>query len=215
MKNKNVSPAVIKRLPRYYRYLENMMEEGVERTSSGNLSQIMKITASQMRQDLNQFGGFGYQGYGYGVTRLHDEIGKILNIDKVNDLIIVGAGNLGKCLSNYSGFQKYGFHIQAVFDKDPDVVGTDINGITVLPMEKIEDVVKENDIHIAALCIPKSDAQEVADKLIEAGIDGIWNFAAVDLDVPDDVSVENMFLLESLMCLCYGLGANEKPQPSI
>lgn len=208
MRKQDVSPAVIKRLPRYYRYLENLMEEGTERVSSEQLSGIMKITASQMRQDLNQFGGFGHQGYGYNVTRLHDEIGKILNINRVNNLIIIGAGNFGKCLATYSGFQNYGFHISAIFDKDPDVVGTDINGLTVLPMEKMEEVVREHNIHIAALCIPKSDVQEVADKLIEIGVKGLWNFAAVDLNVPDDVVVENTFLSESLMCLCYGIGEN-------
>lgn len=206
MTKKEVSPAVIQRLPRYYRYLEDLMDQDVERTSSRMLSEIMNLTASQIRQDLNQFGGFGQQGYGYNVKKLHDEIGKILNIDKENCLIIIGAGNLGKALANYDGFRKRGFRICAIFDKDPGLTGKTIGGLEVLSMDRLEDFIKENNIRIAALCIPKEFARDLADELIRMGISGIWNFAHLDLDVPDGIQVESVHLSESLMRLSYKVG---------
>ncbi len=212
MRKQDISPAVIKRLPRYYRYLENLMEEGIERVSSMRLAEIMNITASQMRQDLNQFGGFGQQGYGYNVKHLHEEIGKILNINTVNNLIIIGAGNLGQCLANYAGFKEYGFHIRALFDKDPDKVGKSIGGLTVLPMDQLESKIKEENIHIAALCVPRAETQELAEQLIQIGVKGLWNFANIDLEVPEDVVVESVRLSDSLMCLCYGIGRLNEPE---
>lgn len=205
MDNKGISKAVIKRLPRYYRYLGELMEDGVERISSGELSERMKVTASQIRQDLNNFGGFGQQGYGYNVAYLYAEIGKILGIDKQHNIIIVGAGNLGQAIANYSKFEKRGFIVKGMFDINPRLVGLSIRGIEVYPIEDLENFIKENEIQIAALTIPKTKAGEMSDLLISYGVKAIWNFAHVDLDVPQGVVVENVHLSESLMRLSYKL----------
>lgn len=205
MDNLSISQAVIKRLPRYYRYLGELNDEGVLRTSSRQLSELMHVTASQIRADLNNFGGFGQQGYGYNVRFLYDEIGKILGLDKNHKLVVIGAGHLGQALSNYENFERRGFHILGIFDKNPDLVGMDIKGVTVSPMEDLEDFIKKRDIDIAVLTIPKTSAVEVAKTLVKCGIKAIWNFAHVDLAVPDDVIVENVHLSESLMTLSYNL----------
>ncbi len=206
MAKKDISQAVIQRLPRYYRYLEDLMDQGIERISSSELSKRMKLTASQIRQDLNNFGGFGQQGYGYNIKNLHDEIAKILNIDNEHDMIIVGAGHLGQALANYTNFRKRGFIVKAIFDKDPSIIGNMVGEIQIQSMDKLESVIKENDIKMAAVCIPKGPAIKVVEQLIDAGIIGIWNFAHVDLDVPENIVIENVHLSESLMRLSYRMG---------
>ena len=205
MDNINISQAVIKRLPRYYRYLGELADEGVSRISSRELSELMHVTASQIRQDLNHFGGFGQQGYGYNVRNLYDEIGKILGLDKNHKLVVIGAGHLGQALSNYVNFERRGFHILGIFDNDPNRVGMKIRDVYVSPMEELEDFIRSNDIDIAVLTIPKTSAVSVAKTLVKCNIKAIWNFAHVDLAVPDDVIVENVHLSESLMRLSYNL----------
>ncbi len=203
MEGKGISRAVIERLPRYYRYLGELLEEGVERISSGELSRRMRVTASQIRQDLNNFGGFGQQGYGYNVKYLYDEIGKILGIDRQHNLIIIGSGNLGQAIANYANFERRGFIVKGMFDVNPKLIGKVVRGVEIMGVENLEDFIVENDVQIAALTIPKTKAPEIADRLVAAGIKAIWNFAHIDLDVPDDVVVENVHLSESLMRLSY------------
>ena len=210
LEDKEISRAVISRLPRYYRYLGELNDEGVERISSQELSEMMKVTASQIRQDLNNFGGFGQQGYGYNVRHLYDEIGSILGLDKKHNLILIGAGNLGQALANYVNFEKRGFIIKGIFDRNEDIHGREIRGIRVQPMENIEQFMKENDIDIAVLTIPKTGAVKVAEQLASYGIRGIWNFAHIDLNLPDDIEVENVHLSESLMKLSYKMNAAGK-----
>ncbi len=205
MEEKEISQAVISRLPRYFRYLGELKDEGVERVSSQELSDIMRVTASQIRQDLNNFGGFGQQGYGYNVGYLYEEIGKILGLDKKHNLIIIGAGHLGQALVNYMNFERRGFIFRGIFDNDEKIYGKKIRGITVRPMCEMEAFVKENCIDIAVLAIPKSSAVEVSKQLVSYGIKGIWNFAHVDLHVPEEIQVENVHLSDSLMKLSYNL----------
>ena len=200
---KQISRAVIARLPRYYRYLGELLEDGVERISSNELSQRMHVTASQIRQDLNNFGGFGQQGYGYNVKHLYAEIAKILGIDRQHNLVIIGAGNLGQAIANYANFEKRGFVIKGMFDINPRLIGLVVRGIEIRGVEELEQFIRDNEVQIAALTIPKTKAPEIADRVIRAGVKGIWNFAHVDLTVPDDVVVENVHLSESLMRLCY------------
>ena len=203
MENREISKAVITRLPRYYRYLGELLESGVERISSNELSTRMKVTASQIRQDLNNFGGFGQQGYGYNVKYLYTEIGKILGIDRQHNLIIIGAGNLGQAIANYANFEKRGFIIKGMFDINPRLIGLVVRGIEIRSVDDLEQFIKDNDVQMAALTIPKTKAPEIADRLVNAGIKAIWNFAHVDLNVPEDVVVENVHLSESLMRLSY------------
>ena len=200
-----ISRAVIKRLPRYYRYLGELLDNGVERISSNDLSDRMQVTASQIRQDLNNFGGFGQQGYGYNVKYLYQEIGKILGLDKTYNVIVVGGGNLGQALANYVRFEKRGFRVIGIFDVNPQLAGKKVRGIDIRMMDELEEFLKENEIHIATLTLPKAAAEEVAVKLVEGGVKAIWNFAHIDLDTPDDVIVENVHLSESLMRLSYNL----------
>lgn len=203
MADKEISKAVIARLPRYYRYLGELLEDGVERISSNELSVRMKVTASQIRQDLNNFGGFGQQGYGYNVKFLYTEIAKILGIDRQHNLIIIGAGNLGQAIANYANFEKRGFLIKGMFDINPRLIGLVVRGIEIRGVDDLEQFVREHDVRIAALTIPKIKASEIADRLVHAGIKAIWNFAHTDLVVPEAVVVENVHLSESLMRLSY------------
>lgn len=212
MEEKEISQAVIGRLPRYFRYLGELKDEGVERISSQDLSELMKVTASQIRQDFNNFGGFGQQGYGYNVEYLYSEIGKILGLDKQHNFIIIGAGNLGRALGNYMNFEKRGFIFRGMFDQNPELIGRDVRGIRVMPMEEMERFVQENDIDIAVLTIPKASALEIAEKLVANGIRAIWNFAHVDLNVPEGIQVENVHLSDSLMKLSYNLNRYMKEQ---
>ena len=203
MERKEISKAVITRLPRYYRYLGELLEEGVERISSNDLSIRMKVTASQIRQDLNNFGGFGQQGYGYNVKYLYTEIAKILGIDRQHNLIIIGSGTLGQAIANYANFERRGFIVKGMFDVNPRLIGLVVRGIEIRGVEELEKFIVEHEVQIAALTIPKTKAPEIADRLVKAGIKAIWNFAHVDLVVPDDVVVENVHLSESLMRLSY------------
>ncbi len=212
MEGKEISKAVITRLPRYYRYLGELLEEGVERISSNELSDRMQVTASQIRQDLNHFGGFGQQGYGYNVRHLYTEIGKILGVDRKHNLIIIGAGNLGQAIANYANFEKRGFIIKGMFDVNPRLIGMVVRGIKIRGVDDLEKFIKENDVQMAALTIPKAKAPEIAERLVNAGIKAIWNFAHVDLEVPDDVVVENVHLSESLMRLSYRVSSMQEQQ---
>lgn len=205
MEAKQISKAVIKRLPRYYRYLGELLEDNVERISSNDLSKKMRVTASQIRQDLNNFGGFGQQGYGYNVKYLYTEIGKILGLDTVHPMIIVGAGNLGQALANYVEFEKRGFKLAGIFDVNPVLEGIAVRGIEIQMISDLPFFMKENNIEIAILTLPKNKARDMAEILIENGIKAIWNFAHIDLDTPDNVIVENVHLSESLMTLSYNL----------
>lgn len=210
MEDKRISSAVVRRLPRYYRYLGELIENGVERISSNELSEKMKVTASQIRQDLNNFGGFGQQGYGYNVEYLYGEIGKILGVDTKHSMVIVGAGNLGQAIANYDDFAKRGFVIKAVFDVLPELEGTVIRGKKVYMVNELYDYIKNNNIEIAALTLPKEKAVEVAAIVVDAGVKGIWNFAHTDLNVPSHIVVENVHLSESLMRLSYNLVNRKK-----
>ncbi len=210
MGKEGISRAVIKRLPRYYRYLGELMEAGQERISSGDLSKLMNVTASQIRQDLNNFGGFGQQGYGYNVEYLYNEIGKLLGVDRRHNIIVVGSGHLGQAIANYANFERRGFIVKGMFDKDPDIIGKEIRGIKIMSMEELGSFIKSNRIEIAALTLPKQQAEEIAENLVNYGIKGIWNFAHIDLQLPKDIVVENVHLSESLMRLSYNLTTVEK-----
>ena len=210
MEQRKISRAVISRLPRYYRYLGDLLEVGVERISSSDLSKKMHVTASQIRQDLNNFGGFGQQGYGYNVKYLYTEIGKILGLDRSHNFIIIGAGNLGQALANYASFERSGFILKSLFDVNPRLEGVTIRGIPVRMVDELKDFLKNNDIEIAALTLPKSKAIEVADILVDNGVKGIWNFAHTDLSLPKDVVVENVHLSDTLMKLSYNLCQQDK-----
>lgn len=201
--NKNISMAVIRRLPKYHRYLGDLLDRDIQRISSKELSDIIGFTASQIRQDLNNFGGFGQQGYGYNVEALHTEIGKILGLDRPYNAVLVGAGNLGQAIANYAGFRKAGFEIKALFDANPRMIGLKIREFEVLDSDTLEDFIKNNNIDIAVLCIPKNGVQEVINRVVKAGIKGVWNFAPLDLEVPKGVIVENVNLTESLFTLSY------------
>ncbi len=201
----NISQAVIRRMPRYYRYLGELLDEGIERISSKELSNMMKVTASQIRQDLNNFGGFGQQGYGYNVKYLYQEIGKILGLDETHKLIILGAGNLGHALANYVKFEKRGFVTVGLFDIREDVVGKKIRDIEIYSSDLIEEFIDTHEVDIAALTLPKEEANRVAQIVVNKGVKAIWNFAHVDLEVPDDVVVQNVHLADSLMQLSYML----------
>ena len=209
MEERESSQAVIRRLPRYYRYLGELLEHGVERISSNDLSRRMKVTASQIRQDLNNFGGFGQQGYGYNVKYLYTEIGKILGLEEDHHMIIIGAGNLGQALANYAAFEKRGFILKGIFDVNPRLQGVSIRGVPVRMLDELGEFVRENEVEIAALTIPKEKAIEVANILVENGVRAIWNFAHTDLNLPEHIIVENVHLSESLMQLSYKISKDQ------
>ena len=211
MQEKEISQAVIRRMPRYYRYLGELLEDGVERISSNDLSKRMNVTASQIRQDLNNFGGFGQQGYGYNVKFLYEEIGKILGLNQKHNIIVIGAGNLGQALANYVKFEKLGFVITALFDVNPALEGVTVRGIKIHMLDELEDYCKDHVVDIAALTMPKEKADAIANRLVNLGIQAIWNFAHVDLDLIDkDVVVENVHLSDSLMQLSYNIVKNQQ-----
>ena len=207
---KKISRAVISRLPRYYRYLSDLMEENVDRISSSDLAKRMKVTASQIRQDLNNFGGFGQQGYGYNVSYLQAEIGKLLGVDRRNHVIIIGAGHLGQALANYQNFGRRGFVVCALFDVNPEIIGQTIRGAEVYSLDRLEWYLSTHEVDIATLALPRERALEVAPRLKEAGVKAIWNFAHTDLLLGDDVLVENVHLSESLMQLSYRMIASKQ-----
>ena len=204
VEQRKISRAVISRLPRYYRYLGDLLEAGVERISSNDLSKKMQVTASQIRQDLSCFGEFGQQGYGYNVAELRSEIGHILGIDKGHRLIIIGVGHLGHALLQNFDFEKVGFHVDTAFDISPDLVGTRIHDVTIRSMDELEPYVAENQPNVAVLTVPQHVAQPMASRLIDLGIKGFWNFTNVELstDVPD-VFFEDVHFVDTLLTLSY------------
>lgn len=201
-----VSPAVIKRLPRYYRYLRELLQNDILRISSGELSKLMHVTASQIRQDLNCFGGFGQQGYGYNVKYLYGKIGEILGVTQNYTAIIIGAGNLGSALAASPIFERRGVKLTALFDNNPEVIGKNISGYTVKSIDELEAYVSENTVNIAVLTLTKDAVRGTAERLAELGIKGLWNFASTELDLGHKgVVVRNVHMGDSLMTLCYEL----------
>ena len=207
--NNRISKAVIARLPRYYRYLQELIDQGVERISSEELSRLMKATASQIRQDLNHFGGFGQQGYGYNVKSLYKEIGKILGVEENHHIIVLGAGNLGRAIVKYNGFSQHGFNFCSLFDVDEALCGKSVNGVRIRAISEVEEYVRKHDIDIAALTIPVDKAREMSVLLYNAGIRYFWNFTNIDLRLPEDAIVKDVHLLDSLLELSYRI-SNEK-----
>ena len=204
---KRISSAVIHRMPRYFRHLCDLQDAGISRISSGTLAERMGLTASQVRQDFNCFGGFGQQGYGYNVAELRTAIAGIMHIDQERGAIIVGAGNLGKALMSNFNFQKYGVRLVAAFDSNPMLIGTEIAGVPVYSCREMQEIIDREQPQIAILTLPKMHARAAAQKLVAAGIKGIWNFTSIDLhlDMPE-VPVENVHFSESLMVLSYKIG---------
>lgn len=200
---KRISQVVIARLPRYYRYLGELREQGVERISSQELSRIMHVTASQIRQDFNHFGGFGQQGYGYNTEYLYTEIAKILGLDHKHSMVLVGAGNLGSALTRYMNFKNRGFFFHAAFDINEELQGKTVGGIPIYPLEQLEAYITEHQIEIVVLTIPKAEAVKIAERIVKCPIKAIWNFAHTDLHVPEEIQVENVHLSDSLMRLSY------------
>lgn len=206
---KKISQVVIKRMPRYYRYLGDLLDQGIERISSKDLSHMMHVTASQIRQDLNNFGGFGQQGYGYNVQYLYDEIGKILGLDREHSMIVIGAGNMGLALASHSTFDKQGFMVRGIFDIRPELKDRDINGLKIQMMDELDEFVANHKVDIVALTVPKSAAKDITEKLVALGIKAIWNFTQTDLSVPKDVIVQNVHLADSLMRISLNMIQNE------
>ena len=206
-KGSNVSLSVIKRLPKYYRYLEAINEKGIVRVSSKELSQITGLTASQIRQDLNHYGCFGQQGYGYNVKELMQELAKIIGVNKEYSMVIIGYGNIGHALNQYSGFKTLDYYVKAIFDKNNEEVSTD--EVKVLPIDELKEYLEKNKIDIGIITTPKEGAQEVCDILCEGEIKGIWNFAPVDLKTKNNVVIENVHLDESLFTLTYFINSPE------
>ena len=204
-----VSDAVVRRLPMYYRHLKELKKAGVVRISSQELGERMNLTASQIRQDINCFGGFGQQGYGYHVSNLKERIAQILGLHKQYHVIIVGAGNIGRAVANYAGFAREGFVIQAMFDVSAALVGVDVHGVLVQPMDKLDDWLSTHQVDIAVLSVPKACAQDTADRLVRGGVRAIWNFAPVDLALPEGVAVNNVHLSDSLHILSYRMNEKE------
>jgi redox-sensing transcriptional repressor len=205
---KKVSIAVIKRLPRYYRYLADLLKLDITRISSKELSTRMGITASQIRQDLNCFGGFGQQGYGYNVELLYKEIGNILGLNNKYKTIIIGAGHMGQALANYPNFETRGYKLVGIFDVNKALIGKKINGIEIFDLGAVEEFIKENNIDIAILSVPYEQTPSVAEKVASAGVKGLWNFSPMDLKISHDIIIENVHLSDSLMVLGYRI--NEK-----
>ncbi len=200
---KKVPEVVIKRLPRYYRYLGELLNQNIKRISSNALSQKMNVTASQIRQDFNYFGGFGQQGYGYNVEYLYNGIGDILGLNDGDTTIIVGAGNLGRALASHDNFKKRGFTLIGIFDNDPAVVGTEINGIKVMHIDNLEDFMQNNRVDIGILTVPHNAVNETAERLAENGVRGLLNFSYTELELSRNVEVENVHLSDSIMTLSY------------
>lgn len=202
-KKKTVSMAVIKRLPKYHRYLKELMRNDVDRISSKELGEKIGFTASQIRQDLNNFGDFGQQGYGYNVKELYKQISLILGLNKDYRAVIIGAGNIGQAIANYGRFSESGLSIESIFDANPKLVGMKIRDIEIREIDTLKNYLDENQIDIGVICVPRINAQKVCDVLVKGGVKGIWNFAPVDLVVTSDIKVENVHLSESLLTLVY------------
>ncbi|MBR5216824.1 MAG: redox-sensing transcriptional repressor Rex [Oscillospiraceae bacterium] len=209
MKRQKISDAVIRRLPRYYRYLDDLYNKGIVRISSNSLGARMSITASQIRQDLSCFGEFGQQGYGYNVAELRAEIGHILGIDSGHRIIVIGAGHLGHALLQNFNFKKVGFHIDSAFDASPDLIGTEIHGVTIRSVDELDAYVEQYRPDVAVLTVPQSVAQSMADRLIALGIRGFWNFTNVELSTQEPgVFFENVHFVDTLLTLSYRISRN-------
>ena len=205
-KSNKISNSVIRRLPRYYRFLGELLKEGTNKISSRELAERMRLTASQIRQDLNCFGGFGQQGYGYNVSELRNEIGSILGVDKQRKTILIGAGNLGKAIALHINFEKYGCRLCGIFDSDESVIGTELGVNKILSVEKLSEFCRQNQPQIAILCIPKAAAAQVCELLINLGVRAFWNFSHYDINLEySDIVVENVHLGDSILALCYGV----------
>lgn len=208
-KNDSISMSVIRRLPRYYRFLSELNDQNIDKISSTKLAQIMNVTASQVRQDLNCFGGFGQQGYGYSVSQLKEEIKNILGLNNDYKAILIGAGNLGKAVAMHMNFEKLGFELIACFDNNEQKAGSKLNGITVKNESELDDFCNKNHIDTAFLCIPRVCVENVLDKLYSHGIKNYWNFSHYDINARyNDTMVENVHLSDSLMTLCYRMNNN-------
>lgn len=202
-KKKNISMAVIKRLPKYHRYLQELLRNDVDRISSRELSKRIGFTASQIRQDFNCFGDFGQQGYGYNVSELYTQISNILGLTKEYTIVIVGAGNIGQAVANYTNFERLGFKLTCIFDINPKLVGIKIRDVEIKDIDKLEEYLQENHVDIGVICVPNKSAQRVCDVLTRNGVSSIWNFAPVDLKVPEGIFTENVHLSDSLLTLSY------------
>lgn len=202
-KKKNISMAVIKRLPKYHRYLQEMINNDIDRISSKELSEKIGFTASQIRQDLNCFGDFGQQGYGYKVKDLYNEISAILGLNKQYNTVIVGAGNIGQAIANYTKFDKVGFNLIGIFDANPKMLGIKIKDIAIEDIDELPRFLNRNQVDIGIICVPRISAQKICDSFVKNGVKAVWNFAPIDLNVPNDVTVENVHLSESLFTLVY------------
>ncbi|MBO5072529.1 MAG: redox-sensing transcriptional repressor Rex [Eubacterium sp.] len=198
-----IPKAVFDRLPRYYRYLGDLMDLGINRTSSYDLAERMSYSATLIRHDMSTLGDFGRLGYGYDVPYLHTKISEILGINRCHNIIVIGSGNLGHAIVNHSNFAQYGFVMKGMFDVDPRLIGMVIRGIEIQPLDRLETFIQEQDIQIAAVTIPKNKADNLVDRLVRAGIKGIWNFSHLEVNVPENVVVEDVHLSESLMKLLY------------
>lgn len=205
MSGVHVSDVVVRRLPLYYRQLEMLEREGVGRISSKALGEQMGLTASQIRQDINFFGTFGQQGYGYNVSALKNHLGEILGLDKNYRMIVAGAGNIGRAIVNYQSFQKRGFSVAGLFDNSEAIIGTVINGITVQRIDLLKSFLDENDVDIGVICTPRDSAQQIADTMVAGNIRAIWNFAPVLLSVPPEIPINHVHLTDSLLVLSYKL----------
>jgi len=204
MQRDSVSMAVIRRMPKYYRYLDELSKNGVTRISSRALAESMGLTASQIRQDFNHFGGFGQQGYGYNVETLRAEIASIIGINRNHRAIIIGVGNIGHALLNNFDFDKRGFSMLAAFDTDPKLIGTSVNGVPIYDVQQLAEFTKKNPVEVAVLTLPKRPAPQMAERLAEMGVRGIWNFTNIDLKLKNpDVTVEDVHFADSLMTLCF------------
>lgn len=208
-KKKNISMAVIKRLPKYHRYLAELMRNEVDRISSKDLSERIGFTASQIRQDLNCFGDFGQQGYGYNVKDLYNQISEIMGLSKEYNTVIIGAGNIGQAIANYTRFDKLGFELRGIFDANPKLVGIRIRDVEIQDIDMMEEFLQKKHVDIGIICVPRTNAQKVCDMLVANGVKAIWNFAPVDLEAPADIIIENVHLSESLMTLTYLLNQRE------
>ena len=206
---KKVPAVVVKRLPRYYRYLGELIKQDVKRISSNALSIKMNVTASQIRQDFNYFGGFGQQGYGYNVEYLYNEIGEILGLNYGDTTVIVGAGNLGRAIASHGAFEKRGFKLVGIFDNNEKVIGTVINGIEVMSVDNLEDFLAKNRVDIGILTVPKAAVVETAERLVKCGVKGLMNFAYTELNFDKDIAVENVHLSDTLMTLSYKIKQNK------
>ncbi len=205
-KSEKISNSVIRRLPRYYRFLGELLKEGTNKISSRELAERMRLTASQIRQDLNCFGGFGQQGYGYNVSELRNEIGTILGVDKQNKAVLIGAGNLGHAIAVHLNFEKYGCKLSGIFDSDPKLIGLEIGGNKIMGIDRISEFCTKNQPKIAILCIPKTAAPQICEQLISLGVKAFWNFSHYDINLEhSDIIVENVHLGDSLLALNYGV----------